>query len=159
MIFIFQFNFNNLNEIFNFFSLQEYTSHDDSEDIFEYRCEAENLIGRIEHTVKVIRSGSLFFTQPLKNLTITEGTILNWPCLAQSNSDVTYKWFKDSVSVQLSLHKWQDRGALFQDGMLYLLQTFRNDSGFYECHAFTNNKRIETKAYLNIQCKYNFSLL
>lgn len=35
--------------------------------------------------------------------------------------------------------------------MLYLLETYRNDSGFYECHAFTNNKRIESKAYLNIQ--------
>lgn len=119
--------------------------------MFEYRCEAENLIGKIEHTVKVIRSGSLFFTQPLQNLTITEGTILNWPCLAQSNSDVTYKWFRDSVTVSLGLHRWQDRGALFQDGMLYLLETYRNDSGFYECHAFTNNKRIESKAYLNIQ--------
>jgi len=134
--------------------LQEYVSvGDDLTDIYEYRCEAENLIGKIEYTVKVIRSGSLFFTQPLKNLTVTEGTILNWPCLAQSNADVTYKWFKDSVSVQLGLHKWNDRGALFKDGMLYLLETYRNDSGLFECHAFTDNKRIETKAYLNIQCK------
>ena len=115
------------------------------------------MIGKIEHIVKVIRSGSLFFTQPLKNLTITEETILNWPCLAQSNSEITYKWFKNSVSVQLSLNKWADRGALFQDGMLYLLETYRNDSGYYECHAFTDNKRIVTNAYLNILCNIFFS--
>lgn len=134
--------------------LQEtFSSHDDALDIFEYRCKVENIVGQIEHTVKVIKSGSLFFTEPLKNLTVAEGTILNWPCLAQSNADITYKWFKDSISVQSHLHKWSDRGALFQDGMLYLLETYRNDSGFYECHAFTANKRIETSAYLNVLCK------
>jgi hypothetical protein len=120
-------------------------------DIFEYRCVIENIAGKIEHTVKVIRSGSLFFAEPLRNLTVTEGTIVSWPCLAQSNTEITYKWFKDSVSVQ-SLHKWSDRGALFQDGTLYLLETYRNDSGTYECHAYTANKRIETKAYLNVLC-------
>ena len=98
----------------------------------------------------MIKSGSLFFTEPLKNLTVAEGTILNWPCLAQSNADITYKWFKDSIAVQSVLHRWTDRGALFQDGMLYLLETYRNDSGLYECHAFTANKRIEAKAYLNV---------
>lgn len=122
-------------------------------DIYEYKCRAENLVGRIEHTVKVIRSGSLFFTEPVKNLTVTEGTILNWPCLAQSNTEITYKWFKDSVAVQSHLHRWSERGALFQDGMLYLLETYRNDSGWYECHAYTANKRIETTAYLNVLCK------
>ena len=98
----------------------------------------------------MIKSGSLFFTEPLKNLTVTEGTIVNWPCLAQSNADITYKWFKDSVSVQSTLHRWNDRGALFQDGMLYLLEAYRNDSGLFECHAYTANKRIEAKAYLNV---------
>lgn len=118
--------------------------------MFEFRCKVENTVGQIEHTVKVIRSGSLFFTEPLKNITVTEGTILNWPCLAQSNAEITYKWFKDSISVQSILHKWSERGALFQDGMLYLLETYRNDSGLYECHAYTANKRIETSAYLNV---------
>ena len=141
--------------LFIIIRLQESSSFlDDSVDTFEYKCKAENKIGQIEHTVKVIRSGSLFFTEPLRNLTITEGTILNWPCLAQSNAEITYKWFKDSVAVQLNLHKWSDRGALFQDGMLYLLEVFRNDSGLFECHAFTDNKRIETSAYLNVLCKF-----
>jgi hypothetical protein len=136
--------------------LQEIFSTDsgsDLADIYEYKCRAENSAGQIEHTVKVIRSGSLFFTEPLKNLTITEGTILNWPCLAQSNTEITYKWFKDSIAVQSHLFKWSERGALFQDGMLYLLETYRNDSGWYECHAYTANKRIETTAYLNVLCK------
>jgi hypothetical protein len=119
-------------------------------DMFEYKCQVENSVGRIEHTVKVIKSGSLFFTEPLKNITVTEGTILNWPCLAQSNADITYKWFKDSISVQSVLHRWTERGALFQDGMLYLLEAYRNDSGLYECHAYTQNKRIEAKAFLNV---------
>ena len=122
-------------------------------DMYSYRCQVENIAGRIEHTFRVIRSGSLFFTEPLRNLTVLEGTILNWPCLAQSNADITYKWFKESVAVQSHLHRWSDRGALFQDGMLYLLETYRNDSGLYECHAYTANKRIEATAYLNVLCK------
>ena len=139
--------------IINFFSLQDQSTQlDDSVDIFEYRCKAEIIVGQIEHTVKVIRSGSLFFTEKLKNLTVTEGTILNWPCLAQSNAEITYKWFKNSVVVRSTLSRWSDRGALFQDGMLYLLKTYRNDSGLYECHAYTANKRIETSAYLNVLC-------
>ena len=54
------------------------------------------------------------------------------------------------MAVQSHLHKWSERGALFQDGMLYLLETYRNDSGWYECHAYTTDKRIETTAYLNV---------
>lgn len=124
----------------------------DAHDMFEFKCRVENSVGAIEHRVKVIKSGSLFFTEPLRNLTVNEGTILNWPCLAQSNADITYKWFKDSISVQSTLYKWTNRGALFQDGMLYLLEAYRNDTGLYECHAFTpnSNKRIEAKAYLNV---------
>lgn len=136
--------------------LQDTLGDNEASDIFEYKCRAENDVGYIEHTTKVIRSGSLFFTEPLKNLTITEGTILNWPCLAQSNTEITYKWFKDSISVESHLFKWSDRGALFQDGMLYLLQTYRTDSGFYECHAFTSNKRIITSAFLNVLCNFCF---
>jgi hypothetical protein len=30
------------------------------------------------------------------------------------------------------------------------LETYRNDSGLFECHAYTANKRIETIAYLNV---------
>jgi hypothetical protein len=134
-------------------SSSSYEDTDTPDDMFEYKCRAENLVGAVEHTVRVIRSGSLFFTESLKNLTVTEGTILNWPCLAQSNTEITYKWFKDSVAVQSHLHRWAERGALFQDGMLYLLETYRNDSGWYECHAYTANKRIETTAYLNVLCK------
>ncbi len=136
-------------------SASSYEDTNSMDDMFEYKCKAENIVGQIEHTVKVIRSGSLFFTESLKNLTVTEGTILNWPCLAQSNTEITYKWFKDSIAVQSHLHKWSERGALFQDGMLYLLETYRNDSGWYECHAYTANKRIETTAYLNILCKFS----
>ncbi len=128
---------------------------DELTDMYEYRCEAENVIGKVEYTVRAIRSGSLFFTQALRNLTVAEGTILNWPCQGQSNAEVGYEWFRESVSAQLGLERWNERGALFRDGMLYLLETYRNDSGWFECHAFTDNKRIETKAFLNILCKLN----
>ena len=83
------------------------SSYEDSvEDMFEYKCRAENIVGSIEHTVKVIRSGSLFFTESLKNLTVTEGTILNWPCLAQSNTEITYKWLVKPPNFFLIIRIW-----------------------------------------------------
>jgi hypothetical protein len=124
-----------------------------NEELIEYTCRAENINGHIEHKIKVIKSGSLIFTEPLKNQTIQEGVLMNWPCLAQSNGEVFYKWFKNSIIVENALEKWDERGALFQDGMLYLSETLRSDSGFYECHAYTPTKRIQSSAYLNVICK------
>jgi hypothetical protein len=111
----------------------------------------------IEHKIKVIKSGSLIFTEPLKNQTIQEGMLMNWPCLAQSNSEILYKWFKNSITVENALNKWDERGALFQDGMLYLSETLRSDSGIYECHAYTASKRIQSNAYLNVICEFDLS--
>ena len=118
----------------------------------EYKCVAENLIDKIEYNFKVIKSGSLIFSEQLQNQTIVEGMLLNWPCMAQSNIEISYKWYKDSIAVQTYLKKWPDRGAVFQDGMLYLSETLRDDTGFYECHAYTQSRRVQTKAYLNVIC-------
>jgi hypothetical protein len=76
--------------------------------------------------------------------------LLNWPCRAQSNLPINYKWFKDSIIVQTQVKNWTDRGALFQDGMFYLNEVQRHDSGLYECVAFSDEKRISTSAYLNV---------
>ena len=74
-------------------------------DLIEYKCVAENIIDKIEYKFKVIKSGSLIFSQQLKNQTIVEGMLLNWPCVAQSNVDISYKWYKDSIAVQTYLKK------------------------------------------------------
>ena len=136
-------------------SLQENYDHD----LIEYKCVAENIIDKIEYKFKVIKSGSLIFSQELQNQTVVEGMLLNWPCVAQSNVDVSYKWYKDSIAVQAYLKKWPDRGAVFQDGMLYLSETLREDTGFYECHAYTNSRRVQSRAYLNVVCKLSMSAL
>ncbi|XP_064650617.1 uncharacterized protein LOC135502063 [Lineus longissimus] len=116
-----------------------------------YACHFENIVGEATHTIKVIIEGGTYIVERPKNASAREGQRIKFSCKSEAfPSNITYRWFKDNVDIQL-LDNLLSRTTIYADGGLLISMLTKTDSGWYKCRP-TNGMGMapEAQGYLNV---------
>ena len=89
-----------------------------------------------------------------KNETVNEGGNVTFQCNATSNPSPTLSWTKNGNAINQS----SNNIVLSEDNQTLTINNVqRNDAGIYVCNATNNVNSVSASAYLNVQCKSNFT--
>ena len=92
---------------------------------------------------------------PPRNTTVVEGSRASFSCHADGYPDnITYRWYRNGVDVQLIPGLMKVRGQMQVDGSLTLVDVVKEDAGWYRCRPDNGvgSSPPEAEAYLNVTC-------
>jgi hypothetical protein len=99
--------------------------------------------------------GPPVFTVLPENKIAEKGSVnVTFKCNASSNPSPTLAWFKDGIAINQNY-----TNVLLSENkqIITIREVQRSDAGFYVCNATNKIKSVSMSAYLDVQCKYNFS--
>jgi Immunoglobulin domain len=99
--------------------------------------------------------GNVYIMAPPRNTTAVEGSRVRLGCHADGYPDnITYRWYRNGIDVQLVSGLMKVRGQIQSDGSLNIERVVKDDTGWYKCRPSNGvgAPAPEAEAYLNVTC-------
>lgn len=119
-----------------------------------YRCSVRRWQGQAAQPgdVHIEVRAAPYFTIPLRNQHVDEGTDLTWSAIAEGVPGVTYKWYKNAVELKASNIPVVDRDRfVIQNNVLTIKQlNAEKDNGMYQLAATNSHGTRYSTAQLRV---------